>query len=362
MPKILVIDDHAELRKLIATALGLEGYEVLEAENGAVGLTLARRHLPELILCDVMMDKVDGYAALQQLREDPATATIPCILMTGKADAVGMRQGMELGADDYLPKPFNLTQLKAAVEAQLKKQQILRQESERKLDSLRTNLSLALPHELRTPLNGILGFAEIIAEEYATMSREDICTMAKSIRVSGLRLNRLIENFLIYAHIGFLSLDSKGTPSLRQAHARDYAKLIEKVAIEKAASSERSNDLVLNIGSGSAAVTEEHITKIVEEIVDNAFKFSIAGTPVTIETETSGDRFSMTVKDRGRGMTFEQISAVGAYMQFERKFYEQQGAGLGLSIVKRLAELHEGSFKIVSEPAQGTSVSVILPA
>src|SRR5688572_17752193 len=119
MIKVLVIDDQAELRGIIATALGLEGYEVFEAENGAVGVSLARRHLPELILCDVMMDQVDGYAALQQLREDPTTATIPCILMTGKADAVGMRQGMELGADDYLPKPFNITQLKAAVDAQL---------------------------------------------------------------------------------------------------------------------------------------------------------------------------------------------------------------------------------------------------
>ena len=95
-------------------ALREKGFDVVEAENGATGIEVARRELPDLILCDVNMEKVNGYLTLSALRNEPATAAIPFILMTGLADNAGMRQGMELGADDYLPKPF-------AIEAPLRR-------------------------------------------------------------------------------------------------------------------------------------------------------------------------------------------------------------------------------------------------
>src|SRR5207247_392664 len=157
MKKILVIDDEEWLREMVQLALSQQGYEVVEAPNGATGVEVARKQLPDLILCDVNMDKMDGYLTLSSLRNEPATASIPFILMTGLADHAGMRHGMELGADDYLPKPFAIDALYAAVEARLKKVQTVRQEAEKKLADLRDNISMMLPHELRTPLNGILG-------------------------------------------------------------------------------------------------------------------------------------------------------------------------------------------------------------
>src|ERR1017187_9777718 len=145
MKRILVIDDEVWLREMVHIALAQQGYDVLEAENGAVGIEKARKELP-----DVNMEKVDGYLTLSALRNEPTTAAIPFILMTGLADNAGMRHGMELGADDYLPKPFSIEALYAAVEARLKKAQALRQEAEKKLADLRDNISMMLPHELRT--------------------------------------------------------------------------------------------------------------------------------------------------------------------------------------------------------------------
>ena len=109
------------------------------------------------------MGKVDGYLTLAALRTEAPTAAIPFILMTGLADNAGMRHGMELGADDYLPKPFTTDVLYAAVEARLKKAQTVRDEAERKLAHLRDNISLMMPHEMRTPLNGIISNAELLA-------------------------------------------------------------------------------------------------------------------------------------------------------------------------------------------------------
>ena len=94
MKKILVIDDEEWLREMVQMALRQRGYEVIEAGDGAAGIDRARKELPDLILCDVNMDKVDGYLTLSSLREQPATASIPFILMTGLADNAGMRHGM----------------------------------------------------------------------------------------------------------------------------------------------------------------------------------------------------------------------------------------------------------------------------
>jgi DNA-binding response OmpR family regulator len=121
MKKILVIDDEESLRQMMGLALRQRGYAVVEAENGAVGIQKAGAEQPDLILCDVNMEKVDGYRTLSVLRNEAPTASIPFILMTGLADPAGMRQGMELGADDYLPKPFNLDILLARIGSLLRR-------------------------------------------------------------------------------------------------------------------------------------------------------------------------------------------------------------------------------------------------
>src|SRR6185295_16859396 len=192
MKKILVIDDEEWLREMVNLALRQRGYSVVEAENGEVGIEKARKQLPDLILCDVNMEKVDGYLTLSSLRSEATTAAIPFILMTGLADNAGMRHGMELGADDYLPKPFTLDALYAAVEARLRKVQTFREEAEKKLSDLRDNISLMLPHELRTPLNGILAYGEILAADAAILPKEEIAEMGQVIHDSGKRLERLI--------------------------------------------------------------------------------------------------------------------------------------------------------------------------
>jgi DNA-binding response OmpR family regulator len=142
MSKILIIDDEAWLREMIRLALTQRGYEVIEAGGSQDGVELARQELPDLILCDVNMDKAGaGYSALTKLREHPATATIPFILMTGLADAAGLRHGMALGADDYLPKPFKIDELYAAVEARLRQARNVREVAERKFSDLRNQIT-----------------------------------------------------------------------------------------------------------------------------------------------------------------------------------------------------------------------------
>jgi len=327
-----------------------------------VGIENARKELPDLILCDVNMEKVDGYQTLSTLRTEPATAAIPFILMTGLADNAGLRHGMELGADDYLPKPFTIGELYAAVEARLKKARALRQEAEKTLAHLRDNISLMLPHELRTPLNGILAFGEMLATEAGILPASEVAEMGQVIHDAGKRLQRLIENFLIYAQIELLGADLQKVKALRLKQTPSPAKLIERHALAQANVARRAEDLTLELADQPTPMSEDYLAKIVDELVQNAFKFSEAGTTVSVGLSGVPNGIMLSVTDHGRGFSAEDITKVGAYMQFDRKMHEQQGQGLGLVIAKRLTELHGGTLSIHSERGNSTTVTVKLPS
>ena len=346
---------------MIQLALRQRGYDVIEATNGHEGIEKARTELPDLILCDVNMGKVDGYLTLAALRTEAPTAAIPFVLMTGLADNAGMRHGMELGADDYLPKPFTTDVLYAAVEARLKKSQTVRDEAETKLRHLRDNISLMMPHEMRTPLNGILSNAELLAMSAATLKPEEITEMGQEILNSGLRLERLIENFLIYAQLELIAADPKNVHALRIGKTEKPLALLNTVAGAQAVQAGRLNDLKVAAVDVSVPISGEYFSKVVNELVQNAFKFSERGTPVLVKLAESFNGVELSVTDQGRGFTNEQIRRIGAYVQFDRKMQDQQGLGMGLVIAKRLAELHGGALLIEAQKGMGTTVTVKLP-
>ena len=123
MKKILVIEDEPEMRKNLLTILRLEKFEPVGAENGKAGITFAKSMKPDLILCDVMMPEIDGFGVLKALRADAATASIPFIFLTAKGEKIDVRSGMNLGADDYLTKPVDKTDLLSAITSRFTRQQ-----------------------------------------------------------------------------------------------------------------------------------------------------------------------------------------------------------------------------------------------
>jgi signal transduction histidine kinase len=308
------------------------------------------------------MGKVDGYLTLASLRSEPVTAAVPFILMTGLADNAGMRHGMELGADDYLPKPFTLDALYAAVDARLKKARALKGEAERQLAALRSNITLMLPHELRTPLNGIVALSEILAEDASNLSSSEIADMGQTILKSSKRLERLIENFLIYAQIELLSTDSQRIDSLRQSRCAKAAEVVARCAQTQAERAGRPADLKLDLAPATLRISEEHLGRIVDELAHNAFKFSPPGTPVGLDLAVNAATAVLRIQNEGKGFTAEHISRVGAYMQFDRKLHEQQGLGLGLAIAKRLVEIHGGALALQGGTDNCAVVVVRLPA
>src|SRR5579864_8476854 len=124
MRRLLVIDDHDDIRENIAEILSLAGYEVFTAPNGKRGVETALKENPELIICDIMMPELDGYGVLHLLRKNDSTLNTPFIFLTAKTERSDLRKGMEMGADDYITKPFEDIELLNAVEIRLKKSAI----------------------------------------------------------------------------------------------------------------------------------------------------------------------------------------------------------------------------------------------
>jgi len=124
MKKILLIEDNADIRDNTGEILVLAGYEVITAENGKAGVHKAQEQTPDLIICDIMMPELDGYGVLHILSKSPATARIPFIFLTAKTEKADIRKGMELGADDYLTKPFSDSELLNAINVRLKKNEL----------------------------------------------------------------------------------------------------------------------------------------------------------------------------------------------------------------------------------------------
>ena len=184
--------------------------------------------------------------------------------------------------------------------------------------------------------------------------------MGQTITQSGRALQRLIETFLAYSQLEMIRADPQKVASLRGKPTPAAAPLIEREARHIADEAQRPADLQLRLAPLAVPISEEYFAKLVSELTHNAFKFSSVGTPVLLTLSATPEAIVLTVADRGRGLSPDQITKIGAFMQFDRKTHEQQGLGLGLTIARRLAEIHGGALTMQRELGGGNTVTVKL--
>jgi len=371
MKTVLVIEDKHIVQAAIRDWLEEEGFRTLGAANGKIGLELIQSQRPDLILCDVVMPVMDGYQVLMQLRQDPSTTTIPFVFLTVKGSNADWRYGMELGADDYLVKPCTAKELINAVTSRLEKQALLQSqmqsESQQQLETLRHSIAFSLPQEFRTPSTGILTGLELL--RLSADRPSEVLELANSIEECTDLLYGLVKKFLLYTELEIRARDPQQGIDLQPQDIWQPLSVIYQVAEQVASRYGRSADLQLKLMPTQIFLPEERLRNVIEELLDNACKFSEVGLPIQVLGELQQERSSsdcatylIRVTNLGSGLTPQQIAAFGAYVQFDRCYYEQQGSGLGLSIARRIVELYGGQFKLTSVPGQETTVEIILPA
>jgi signal transduction histidine kinase len=351
MKKILLVDDDEMLRLTFSAALREKDYHVIEADSGSTGLLLARQFLPDLILTDIHMPGGDGSTLLQDIRRDPELRSRQVVLMTGKPELVTPRKGMEDGADDFLLKPVTFDGLLSCVEARFRRASVNWRVEDEILSQIRGSVPSQLPHEVFTPLAGIIGLLEVLRSDCANLQPNEVDDIYADMHHSAFRLHRTLRNYL-------LLLDTPAATTNPLVGVLPPSRVEESIRLgvkEALRLNDRKGDIAIRVEECSLAVKPGELAHIVEELVDNACKFSRQGTRVAVVLGADGE---LTVADQGRGMTVEEVNRIGFFRQFEHKKYGQQGLGLGLVLVQRLATQYGADFTIDSEPGSGTRVRV----
>jgi two-component system, sensor histidine kinase and response regulator len=359
MKRILIIDDNSVVVKTVSSMIKTAGFDVISTTSGKTGVEMAKDNQPDLILCDIEMPDLNGYDVLVKLLNDNRTSNIPFIFMTAaKKKRTEQRYGMTLGADDYLTKPFSKEELISSINARLEKRKISQEESEKRMEELRSNIVYALPHEFRTPLTTILMSSQYLEKRSDTINQEEIMKIASRITNAGNHLQKLLENYLLYTQIEVIKTNPKKIESINEKVVTKPSITINNMAQSIADKYNRESDIQVNVIDNPIRITQQNLQKVIQESIDNAFKFSEKNSPISVNTQIDDQYYNIIIMDEGRGMTDEQLNNMGAYMQFERRAYEQQGSGFGLVICKKLLELHSGDMVIESEPDEYTRITI----
>jgi two-component system sensor histidine kinase/response regulator len=357
MYKILIIEDDLTLRTETSTILKFEGYEVWEADNGLSGLKLAISLLPDLILCDIMMPEMDGIQVLQEIRSTDSTRLTPFVFLSALAERSNLRLGMETGADDYLTKPFTRDELLNAIHVKLEKSADISRNMEKEMKHLRESIISRIPHEMNTPLHGILGFSRIIQEDAAKLDIAEIRKMSSYITQSGERLLKLVERYNYF--IKLLAGENTRTKAIKSGTPPEF--IMSSILASVTTDYNRPDDIHFSFEEGDIRIQDFEFETMFRELIDNAFKFSLPGSKITVKSTNDNGYYSIVIEDHGRGISHHNIKKIGAFQQFDRDKYEQQGSGLGLIISKMVVELNSGKFNISSKQDVGTIITVKIP-
>ncbi|MCX6915856.1 MAG: response regulator [Verrucomicrobia bacterium] len=349
--KLLVIDDELMFCQVLIKFLSKQGFQVVAASEGKAGVELAAEMLPDLIVCDLKMPVMDGYAVLAALRRDPRLADIPLIFLTGQSEPCQVRQGMNLGADDYLTKPVNLDDLLSAVQARLGRRRAQRQRQEKQLERA-TQLFGGIMHDLRDPLFVVLGYTDLLRDGQGKTDggREQPKQILDRMQQAVLRMQAIVSETLFLARSRMQRLPFDPGPF----DLRDFCE-------QMVADHEASGRLEFQGTAGRFPITADalRLRQALDNLVSNALKYSDG--KVVLSLSASADHYLIEVRDQGIGIPADEQGEIFEPFFRASNTGSRTGHGLGLSAVKSCIEQHGGSVRFTSDCEQGTTFIVELP-
>ncbi len=361
---VLAVDDTPGNLRVLVEALSAAGLEVLVATDGLSAIETARYSRPDLILLDVLMPGIDGYETCARLKQDALTAATPIIFMTALCETEEKVRAFEVGAIDYITKPFEQAELLARVNTHLTISR-LRQDLEKRnreledLNRLKNEFMGMAAHDVRNPLASVLACAELIETIIDTSPPAKTKMLIGQISMSARRINAIITNLL-----DVNAIDS-GQRRLQLATC-PIDPIVERVVGQNSHKA-RSKEIELDFepaGTPLAGIVDETAAEqVLDNILSNAVKYSPSGTRVTVRLLPGEDCVAVSVKDQGPGLSVEdQERMYGKFCRLTPKpTAGEPTTGLGLWIVKELTESMHGRIMCESELGKGTTFTVLWP-
>ncbi|MDR1201162.1 MAG: hybrid sensor histidine kinase/response regulator [Tannerellaceae bacterium] len=351
---ILIVDDVPTNVMLVQAILKKEGYSLLTAENGAKALQIAQEKHPNLMLLDIMMPEMDGYEVLQRLKSNPDTNNIPVIIMSALNDMPSIVKGYQLGATEYVTKPFQRDELLKRIyhRFELYSVERIKEELEAAIES-RDMLYGLISHDLRAPLGSVKMLNNSVLKLVdKDKIGEDVYEMLLLMDKTSEEAFQLLDN---------LTKWSKFSQNKLQPHKQrtDINSLIESIITLYEPIAELKHVVISAPDVQEPLigfVDVDMIKTVIRNLLSNAIKFSFEGGLVTISTRMEENNMFFSIKDTGKGIKEsdkEKLLNKDYFSTFGTN--NEHGSGLGLMICKAFVEMHEGSFRFKSEEGKGST-------
>ncbi|WP_442942071.1 ATP-binding protein [Nostoc sp.] len=370
--RILLADDNADMRDYLKHLLEPD-YEIEAVTDGVAALAAARRQIPDLVLSDIMMPGIDGLQLLRELRSESSTREVPIILLSARAGEESRVEGLEMGADDYLIKPFSARELLARVRTNLElsrlRKDALAQQAERiqeqaarveaeAANRMKDEFLQVLSHEIRTPLNGMLGWVKMLRQ--GKLNSSATTRALETIERNANAQARLVDDLLDVSCIirGQLRLEKRAVSLISV-----ITEAIETVKPEASAKDITIN-CMLDPSANSVCGDANRLQQVVWNLLSNAIKFTPSGGQVEVCLETVGTEALLQVKDTGNGIKADFLPYIfERFRQADASTTRSYGGlGLGLAIVRHLVEMHGGTVEADSPGlGLGATFGVRLP-
>lgn len=359
--RILLVDDNQIVLNVTADYLRAQGFEVFIAHDGSEALQLLGKDAPDLIVSDIMMPGMDGYAFYQNVSEQPEWCHIPFLFLSALGANGDIRTGKELGCDDYLVKPFDPTELVSTIRGKLARAKRRDAVSRSYIEDYRKRVINTLSHEFRTPLVAINTGSELLLDQHDALQPDRVQSLLQSIHRGGQRLQRLVNDFMALQQIDSGSAENAAKRLRREAAVTDILEMALDVERE-----ELGNDcpqIIAHVPAGAENwmihVYESQVTDAVCRLLSNAIKFGGLGFSVEVGLRGNDATVEFWIRDHGPGLSCEDANrACQMFMQIDRDRFEQQGCGVGLAIAQYYVDLNAGNLTFRAPADGGLEVSL----
>jgi signal transduction histidine kinase len=356
--RVLVVDDNADMRDYLSSLLS-RSYDVETAANGQLALEHVRERVPDLVLTDVMMPRLDGFGLLAAIRADEMTRSVPVIVISARAGEESRVEGLEAGADGYLVKPFSARELLACVASQLELARVRREGEERlrEADRRKDEFLAILAHELRNPLSPMR-----LASHYLTLQAFADPELQRSVEMierQTAQMARLIDDLLDVSRI------TRGVVELRLDHL-DFIDVARAVIEACGTDIElRAHTLHVDLPPGPITLRadRERLVQVFSNLILNAVKYTPAGGRIEFGARVDDRVLEVWVQDNGVGIPADKLHEIfDLFTQLDRTLESQGGLGIGLTLARQIAQLHHGTIEARSDgPGRGSRFVVRLP-
>ncbi len=341
-------------------------YETYTATDGRDGVEKALNLVPDLIVCDMMMPYMDGQQVLAELRQHSETATVPFIFLTAVDSRDTVRSSMNLGADDYLFKPFSVKELLKTVSVRLKHHDQIVSTTEQQLEAIKMRLARTVTHELRTPVGLVVSALQMLEWHGDAAFSEETTDLIDTMSRGATRLAHVVEQMVYATHLttgvytaetvadnGF-PIDVSELISASHKLARQFtSRQPDNVEVKVA---ELKDTLYVKAEPGA-------LKQAFAEVISNAIAFSPVNGSIRIVYKLVDNDVRITVTDSGQGIGEVQLKEAMAWFgQVDREQQEQQGMGMGLPLASQLIAVHGGTLDVRSIIGKGTQAVITLPA